>query len=323
MAEGSNNPEIGLSKSDHLQQKITPEQRQSLNSLKNLYHYDSHIKDLIQSSTLAYTDIGYGDPSVFKETLINTLDQISTSFGHLSQNMSDLDLPGDIVFNKSQLIFNSVSEKLPNDFSQLKEIHERYFSYMRPEITKEISTKISGYYMFKDIDFSEILNKTQSFSELLHLAHSRVLADEDLFSKLPKWDSASKPLEYDAYGEESKPAKKIFSYIKEQSQTVIDNQSPIQIPEILHLLSVDNTIQLMVRDFGHALTIEIDTSRSKSALIKYNVPKVFDGTKANQLPGVDKVIPNQGATGKFESSYEDLAKNIFDFILKVPTDKNH
>ena len=96
------------------------------------------------------------------------------------------------------------------DFEKLSETYEKYFLYIKPELAKEISGKIIGYYLFKGSDFANILDKVVSFSELLHLAHSSVLADENLFAKLPKWGTTEKKegssfLDYTAYGGDNAP----------------------------------------------------------------------------------------------------------------------
>ena len=336
MSEGSFNSEIPSSSKE-----IIPQQKQKLETLKKFFQVDDKIKDLIQSSSPpTYNEIDYNDSGAYAGKLTTRLHQINSSFEDLAEKMDILGLPGKRIFDKNQEISEktkkSISGESRGDFYKLAEIYQKKFSQMNPELSSEISGKIKGYYLYKDQDLSDILNKTQSFAELLHLAHSYILSDENLFSQLPLIDSIkeinnNESYKYDAYGEKNENATKIFDYLKEQLQANNLSEEKIEIPSLIQLFSVDKSIQIMVRDFGHALTINIDTSKPNSAYITYTVPKIWDGIKANQLPGVEKIKPateggfliDTGVKGKFESSYQDLAKNIFDFILKVPTDTNH
>ena len=80
-------------------------------------------------------------------------------------------------------------------------------------------------------------------------------------------------------------------------------------------------ILMMVRDRGHALTIDIDTAKKDDILVRYFVPKLCNRDMVEALPGVNKAgISESGATGLFQTSGEELPKALFDFIGKVPTD---
>lgn len=93
----------------------------------------------------------------------------------------------------------------------------------------------------------------------------------------------------------------------------------------MNLLSFDKNIQMMIRDFGHALIVNIDLKNENSALIRYNIPKIFDGRRVSQLPGINLIGKNiqEGASGQFISNYDDLARDIFELVVRVPTDDNY
>lgn len=78
---------------------------------------------------------------------------------------------------------------------------------------------------------------------------------------------------------------------------------------------------MMIRDRGHALTIEIDIDGNE-VLINYFIPKLCNINMINELPGVYKVKDNEyiGSTGIFKTSVNDLSKTLFKFISMVPTD---
>lgn len=77
---------------------------------------------------------------------------------------------------------------------------------------------------------------------------------------------------------------------------------------------------MMVRDVGHALTIEV-TINNNIARMEYFIPKLCNINMINALPGVNKVNENSiGATGVIETDISNLSGTLFYFISKVPTD---
>ena len=78
----------------------------------------------------------------------------------------------------------------------------------------------------------------------------------------------------------------------------------------------------MVRDRGHALSIEITLNNDK-ARIEYFIPKLWNIDMINKLPGVNKVDNNSvGATGVIEVDKNELPQVLFNFISKVPMDSD-
>ena len=76
----------------------------------------------------------------------------------------------------------------------------------------------------------------------------------------------------------------------------------------------------MIRDLGHALTIEIDIEDNK-CMIRYFIPKICNIDMINSLKGVKKVKKGDNYTvGMFECTLEKLPFELVDFISKVPTD---
>ena len=85
---------------------------------------------------------------------------------------------------------------------------------------------------------------------------------------------------------------------------------------------------MMIRDRGHALTIEIDIDKEKgTAFVKYFIPKICNIEKVNQLRGINK-IPNNikwrdtNARGMYETSLDGFGQDMVNFIKKVPTDSD-
>ena len=84
----------------------------------------------------------------------------------------------------------------------------------------------------------------------------------------------------------------------------------------------ERKLLMMVRDRGHALTIEI-TLNLQTARIEYFIPKICNVDMVNNLPGINKVNQDSvGATGILEIPISDLSNTLFSFISKVPMDSD-
>lgn len=325
----------------HIESTVTSEQKVKLQTLKSFFHHDNQIKEEIKAAAppTDKDELSSGSSEHYRHRLTTTIDNLGELFTNLSSDMDNLEILGSPIINKSQEIIHHLDEIIfnPNsDYPSLVRTYQRRISSMRPEFIHNVSNSMVGYITHKPTEYKDLIKQASSYNELLHLAHSYVLSEETLFKKLPQWNKFSTPLlsqlEYGAYGQPTKIAQEIFSSLTQNAQNFLQNtsRSGIQeIPELLHLFSFDQTIHLMVRDFGHALTIEIDTSQPDKAEIHYQVPKIFDGSQVNKLPGVNKVTvssewsPDESTSGFFTCEYPNIGQTITDFIQKVPTDIHH
>ena len=82
----------------------------------------------------------------------------------------------------------------------------------------------------------------------------------------------------------------------------------------------------MVRDSGHALTIDIEEDKEKGKVfVKYFVPKICNIEKLNKLKGIHKIPTDaywrdMSANGMYETSIDGFGTDIVNFIQEVPTD---
>ena len=83
---------------------------------------------------------------------------------------------------------------------------------------------------------------------------------------------------------------------------------------------------MMVRDSGHALTIDIEEDKEKGKVfVKYFVPKICNIEKLNKLKGIHKIPTDaywrdMSANGMYETSIDGFGTDIVNFIQEVPTD---
>ena len=191
----------------------------------------------------------------------------------------------------------------------LKKIALEQFGDMDMKFVEEVKEKCFGYGM--GIDFGEIASHAKSVNELLHLMHSYITNNDEILQAMPILDVKKNKNneEITLYGEQSEIAKQIFDAI-----------SPELDVGYTDIISMQDRILMMVRDRGHALTINIDT-KEEDALIKYFVPKVCNEVKVKLLPGMNKnYITGNGARGLIVANKEDVAETLVDFIERVPTD---
>ena len=114
------------------------------------------------------------------------------------------------------------------------------------------------------------------------------------------------------YGEKTQIATSIFDGL---DNFMADSEKTI--------LSIsDNHIIIMLRDFGHATTLDINIDK-ENAWIDYFIPKVCNYLMVNSLPGIRKIEEGTyfpTAKGMIVVKTADLAHYINDFIKKIPTD---
>lgn len=317
---------------DQKKEKMKDKKIENLQTLKDFFNLNLKIKEnLLELAPPSLDDLDYGDGISYEKKINKNIGKLVFLFQQLAEKLTKLNLPGEKinfkVKNLVKKIENDILNKSKWDFNNLVAIYKENFSNMDEKLIKEISREMVGFYMMKLDSFKNILDRTQSFNEVLHLAHSLVVSDEKIYSKLPQWKNQikeNKKIKCGLYGEKNEHAERIVSYFQEQQEFwKYDN---LEIPAAnMNLLSFEQNIQMMVRDFGHALIVNIDLKNENSAFIRYNIPKIFDGQRVSQLPGINQIGKNsqEGASGQFETNYNNLARDIFELVVRVPTDENY
>lgn len=193
-----------------------------------------------------------------------------------------------------------------------QKIYNSEFASMNKEFIEEVKKGFVGYSRFSNQ--SEFIKKAKTVNELLHLIHSSIINNELILKSMPqiemKRNTIKEPITL--YGEKNEIAEKIF------------NEFPLEMDcGITDIVSLKNKILMMIRDRGHALTIDINTTNPKEVEVKYFVPKLCNEDMIRKLPGINKSsITQSGASGFFVSAKEKITKDLFDFIEKVPTDED-
>ncbi len=204
------------------------------------------------------------------------------------------------------------------DFGRLSETYQRDFSDISEEFNQKIRRENIGYYMFSN---SHSLDKdARSINEMLRLVHTSVVNNEKFLQSLPvlAQNESGYHFLYGTANSENAVARGIFDNLEDD-----DFHTDI--------VSVDsNRTIMMVRDRGHALTIDINKEKNGKYFVDYFVPKICNVDKVNELRGVRKIEKVDGenqilnfTTGSFFIDSEtEVAEEIIDFINSVPTDED-
>ncbi len=197
--------------------------------------------------------------------------------------------------------------------SKLQNFYTLCISLISPELVNKIKLTCVGH--TKEVDIGSLINQNVSINGLLHILHSYVMNNNKLYESV---DLLSEKINL-----ESVPI-----YLRGNANNLLAAQIFTNFPDsldvgITEILSLKNKTLLMVRDRGHALTIEVE-EYSDGVMIRYFIPKLCNIDMINALPGINKVPLDidmfAGARGEFMSSKENVCDNVYNFIARVPTD---
>ncbi len=286
---------------------------QNLKALKKFIKTDLSIKnDLLQ---LAPNNADNFDEA----SKINYTDKLYQSLKYLEFDFKS-SFEG---FGLSEAVNESLTEFFNKTREQLaignykntdcREIFQKNFSNMSKDFIENVKKTFVGYTSFNLGDLNSSIKDAKTVNELLHSCHSYVMNNKELLSSITKISEKQNKFNYPItlYGENTKPAEELFT------------KFPMDLDVgWTDIISLEDQIFMMVRDRGHALTIDIDTSKD-DYFIKYFVPKLCNEDMIKALPGINKDnISNNGASGSFICNNKEFTDKLFSFIEKVPTDND-
>lgn len=240
----------------------------------------------------------------YEKKLLSSLDRIEISFDRITKL---LDLNENINNQISQL-FENYRRKIKNcplEYDNLKEVFLQIFVNMDFELTHKVNEELIGYSINKNL-FMLLLQVT-SITELLHVLHSYVVNNEEIMQSCGLLNSND--------------TIKLYGKNTNISQVIFDNlKKGLNSSEITILSINDNHIIIMLRDYGHATTIDININEDV-AWINYFIPKICNYLMVQSLPGVSDVNENsKWAKGTIMVNVNELGNYLNDFIKKIPTD---
>ena len=294
-------------------QKNNLTEQKNLETLKNFIKTDLSIKnDLLE---LAPNKSDNFDES----SKINYIDKLYKSLKDLEFDFKS-SLKGfnfDDKINESLTeFFNKEKEKLAiGNYNNINcnEIYQNNFSDMSKTFIEDVKKTFVGYTSFNENDLNTSIKEAKTINELLHTCHSYIMNNQSILSSITKISEKQNQFKYpiSLYGEQTKAAEELF------------NNFPMDLDVgWTDIISLEDQIFMMVRDRGHALTIDIDTSKD-DYLVKYFVPKLCNEDMIKALPGINKDnISQNGTSGCFQCKNTEFTNKLFSFIEKVPTDND-
>lgn len=280
--------------------------------LQHFFSVDTKIKkeiyDIAPQSLNGYID----ETSISEYT-----DKLNDSLIYI---LSELKCVALDVFGKESSVFNKVcylEQDIKTNFyscgfdiEKLKSFYQKYISNMEPSFIDDVKRSYIGYY-FGGGGVSP-LKKASTINEILHLMHSRIINNEGLLKSIPLLN------EKDNQHNNTISLRGIRNPMFEQLFMMFPTDLDCGITDMV--IINEKTLIMMVRDRGHALSIEV-TLNKDNARIEYFIPKICNVEMVNKIPGVNKVNDNSiGTTGTIEVEVKDLPTALFNFISMVPTD---
>lgn len=254
----------------------------------------------------------------YSNDLYNTLKYIFNDLIMFSSYFSPY-LTKSIESIKDRTLNNLAEAKL--DINKLSKFYVENISDMSEELVIATKKDYKGYFFGGT---GESLKYMKTLNEVLHVLHSSIVNNNDLYNSLSI--VASKKL--DEYTD-----LKYFGVDNEVARSLYES-FPSELEDCnTDIVGLDgNSAMMMVRDLGHALTIEFQTIGDEIR-VSYFIPKLCNKDMINKLPGVNKVDESvdmfDGTTGTFYTTKENLVHDAYEFMKKVPTDsdivydKNH
>lgn len=294
-------------------QKNNLTEQKNLETLKNFIKTDLSIKNDLLELAPNKTD------NFDESSKINYIDKLYKSLRDLEFDFKS-SLKGfnfDDKINESLTeFFNKEKEKLAiSNYNNINcnEIYQNNFSDMSKTFIEDVKKTFVGYTSFNENDLNTSIKEAKTINELLHTCHSYIMNNQSILSSITKISEKQNQFKYpiSLYGEQTKAAEELF------------NNFPMDLDVgWTDIISLEDQIFMMVRDRGHALTIDIDTSKN-DYLVKYFVPKLCNEEMIKALPGINKDnISQNGASGYFQCKNTEFTNKLFSFIEKVPTDND-
>ena len=295
-----------------------------INRCENFFDDDLRIKEAM----VKISDYKTYDSLTYSDVISKNLNNFKSMFNGMIRNIS---FGEDFKSDMNGFIDNIIEEfnEVPFDSKSLNDFYEKYISNMSSDLDNYLGKNFCGYYLGK----GDAISKCHSINDLLHSIHHMAINDEELFNNIPvlgEKNLYSKSTGRD-YGDKIRLVGKENSVAQEIFDSIPNDLDELDIG-FTDILSLDDRVIMMIRDRGHALSIDIDTSDKDMAKINYFIPKLRSDDAAELLKstmrdnGVNSFTINQYdrfAMGGFDLPKSDVANQLtrwHGFIDMVPTD---
>ena len=245
----------------------------------------------------------------------NVNDSLIYMFSELKCIATDIFGVDSSVMNKVVMMESDIKKAFYSCGYDMNRLRSFYASYVTDLDDKEFLNSVKEECVGYTFGTTESANGARTINEMLHFMHSYVMNNESILKAIP------------AIGQK----KNSYNYpiTLRGANVPIFNELFTSFPDDMDVGWTDmvaineRKLMMMVRDRGHALTMEV-TLDSQNARVEYFIPKLCNIEMINNLPGISNKVNEDsvGATGAIEIPKEELSTAVFDFISRVPMDKD-
>lgn len=277
--------------------------------LQHFFEVDLKIKKELLNMTPPSDDQYYD----IEKYIDNVNDSLIYIFSELKCITSDIFGSNTQIMNKVIAMENAIKNSFYScgyDIDKLRTFYKKCISDMELDFIDSVKEECVGY----TFGGGSSAQKAKTINEILHFIHSYILNNEQLLQSISLINKKENDYGYPI------SLRGFQVPLFEQLLEVFPNDLDVGWTDMVAVN--ERKLLMMVRDRGHALTIEI-TLNIQTARIEYFIPKLCNIDMVNNLPGINKVNQDSvGATGVIEVPLNDLQNTLFSFISKVPMDSD-
>ena len=287
-----------------------------MNKLENFFYLDLEIKELLNKLNIyTYSKTNMNN---FYKNMLDSIDIIRKSLIKIASmfNFSD------IIKYRIKYFFDAIEEEAMKIDSQ-SELEFFVFDRLhklRSNFVDNVKDNCYGSAQNNDSKddptLEKLLNMASSINEFIHAIHSYISNNEKYYEEVKFIASKNNHEDYPITlrGREYPLALELF------------NNFPLDLDVgWTDIISLDKKILIIVRDRGHALTIDIDLTNLDSIIVSYFIPKICNLEMVQRIKGINvsnKSSCLDNAVGDFETNHDNLINDIYELISMVPTDND-
>ncbi|MFA5406217.1 MAG: hypothetical protein WC307_02575 [Candidatus Nanoarchaeia archaeon] len=296
------------------------------NNLKSFIELDNKLKELfeIKRGLMSF----HVDEWKFIENKFKSIKKAFKKMTELARRLTleselfnKFDEKVKIIISECFNSFNKMTKAELTNFNKSKVFHDKVLAFSR-EFGNKVKKHIIWCYIEVKKYFYDLTGEAQSLNELLTLLHSftllKLLNREEFYT--------SKYGHYSFIGKEDDLSNEIKNLFL--SKKLDEWVAGI---DILLIISFDDIYKqkfIIVRDLGHATTVNIKCYEGGLIEFYFNIPKAFnessvEGVKdfVKELKGQFDYNKNGIAYGLFSTRSRDkVIELLFEFFKRVPTD---
>lgn len=286
---------------------------ENLKNIEKFFQADMQIKkDIYESFPQKSYSYNKESETAYSEVLYKKLENIKYNMDKILDTFSFFNQYRDKIEKQLETCKQELIN-CPIDYYKLKDFYNKNIGSMREEFIEKVGEECYGYGIGDCGKY--LIEQAKTTNELLHVMHQSIINDQRILQSMPILNKKTNAKGYTItlYGINQPLSQNIFDSFEEDLEVGYTD-----------ILSLPNSkkVLLLVRDVGHALSIEIDCREEKD-FVRYFIPKICNVEMVNKLKGVSPVNKDsQYTVGMFETTKDETSSTIIDFISKVPTDKD-